>query len=337
MAWQLSVEELGDGVREQRERVAGRRSWRTLEQLARGLRWVDLQRESERLFLEAAHDVIERVERQGRGSADMRSRTAGFFTLAGHPKPALEWGRRAVELFTGRAAHDVVDTLYVAGDPEQALAIARKHDIRPWAVELIEAERDGKRCDAFAARLVRHLVAGRTAPSESSGSHPIGLWDWLELAYLTDARITGEPTPSHTEMLTRAGLLAAARRPRRVARVEPGGVDHFPVTAADGTAIEATIDRSSADHVEIVLDPRHDHYFVLTFSWDVILGYVGRVYIEPLTSPQDVLPHDSQDFAEAIEAAVDWLDDLGELWDRDGPWAARTLRGVTQALPLSRT
>jgi hypothetical protein len=96
MAWQLSMVELVEEVASARDQMGDHRSWMTLEALARGLRWVDELDESQRLFHDAAVDVI---ERPGRGAADSRARTAGFFALAGEPEASREWGVRAADEF----------------------------------------------------------------------------------------------------------------------------------------------------------------------------------------------------------------------------------------------
>jgi hypothetical protein len=75
MAWTLSQNELVEGVDVARGRTSERRSWRTLELLARALRWDDEGAKSAALFRNAARDVLERIEHPGRGDA-MRHRPA---------------------------------------------------------------------------------------------------------------------------------------------------------------------------------------------------------------------------------------------------------------------
>src|SRR4051794_799195 len=150
MAWQVSSAELVDDVASGRDHVREHRSWRTLEALARGLRWVEELDESQRLFDEAAVDVIERIERPGRGSAASHARTAGFFALAGEPEASREWGVRAADEFVRqrseidgellpRAAESAVATLYVCGERGHAVSLARQLGVRPPAAELAEA------------------------------------------------------------------------------------------------------------------------------------------------------------------------------------------------------
>jgi hypothetical protein len=242
-----------------------------------------------------------------------------------------------------RDASDAVKTLYVCGELDRALALACEHRVENLVVDLIEAERAGNlgRCDAAIDGLVAGLVSDRVAPSSASGRHPIHSWDWLEVCFEVRARIAGEPVPSHAVMLERAGLLGPGPS-RRVVRPEPGGVDRFAVTAADGTAIEASVDRRNADVIDIYLDPREDdrgyeHYLALGFDWiSDGQGYVVRLYTEPSSSPQDVLPYEGPDFRAAVEAAADWLDGLGaDAYGRDGTWAARILVQVTKDLPVT--
>jgi hypothetical protein len=352
MAWTLTAEELAAAVAEARADAAERNDWMQLEMLARGLRWLDQAAESSRVFHDAAIDVIQRIEVQGRGDARSRARTAGLFMLAGDREPARRWGRRAAkELLRRRDAkgfrwlpeivHDnasrAVDTLYASGEPEQALKLASNHGIDGTpAVDLLEAERGGDlaRCDRVVARVAAWIVAERLKPTAFSGLWPLHHWDWLEAGFVVRAHIAGEPSPSHALMLERAGLLGPGAS-RRIVQPVAGGVDRFAVIAADGAQIEATIDRRDPSAVKITLDPReHGPYLALTVYWrDDVQSYGIWVWIEPQSSHQDALPYNGPDFREAVDAAADWLDGI-DYHGRDGTWAARTLRELTTDLPL---
>jgi hypothetical protein len=135
-----------------------------------------------------------------------------------------------------------VDTLYACGEPEEALALAREHGVDRPGLGLLEAERDHDlaRCDAAIRRLTNSISLGRLEPTARSGLYPLHQRDWLEAGFVVRARVAGEPAPSHAVMLERAGLLGPGAS-RRVVRVQPGGVDRFPVLAADGSEIEATL------------------------------------------------------------------------------------------------
>ncbi|MDA0181932.1 hypothetical protein OJ997_16635 [Solirubrobacter phytolaccae] len=321
MAWRLASRTLAEGVERRRARVAENPSWTGYELLARGLRWIDEVDESQRLFHAAAVDLIERMERLGRGDGAMWARATGFFRMAGEPESAREWARRAID---GLDAPTAVDTLFAGGDVDAALALAQREGIRTLAVELVEAARDGDlaRLDAVAAKPVREIVGGRFAPFEAGGVYPLDSWDWLELAHLARARLAGEPAPTHTEMLSRSGLLGPERRRPRAVRHRPGGTDRITVPGRDGAPLEALVDRESPDYVELRLDPRPDSYLALGFDWTDGDGYTGSLFVEPRSSPQDVLPFQGKDLREVIDAAVDWLESIDE------PWAARTLRTV---------
>ncbi|MBE2315881.1 hypothetical protein DVA67_007835 [Solirubrobacter sp. CPCC 204708] len=106
------------------------------------------------------------------------------------------------------------------------------------------------------------------------------------------------------------------------------------VVAADRTQIEATVDRRDPSAVEVVLDPRRDgRYLALMFHWrEGERTYGVSVWIEPLASPQVVLPFQGPDFAEAVDAAADWFDGT-DYHGRDGTWAARTLRELAELRP----
>ena len=348
MTWAVSAHELDEGVEERRRMLGERRAPDTLERLARALRWVDDLEESRRVFHEAAVAQVQSVEQHGRPSAATHSRTAGYFALAGELEPAREWAARAIdelleprdpygdvrpEESRHRDAGEAVELWYVSGEPDRALTLAREQGIRNRAVELIEAERDRDvdAVDAVIGGLTTRLVAERVPP-HVAGGHPIGAWDWLELAFETRAGTAGEPTPTHREMLERTGLLGGGPS-RRVARLEEGGVDRFTVDASDGSPIEATVDRERADWIEITLDPREEHYLSLGFDWYDDRGYRSELYLEPESSPQVGLPYVGTDFGEAVDAAADWLDGRDVL-GRDGTWAARTLRQITKDLPV---
>lgn len=342
MAWTISLPELAEGVHLRREFVAERPTWGRIELLARGLRWIDELAESQELFRRAAVDVIERIDVPGRGDGTSRARTAGFFALAGAHDEAREWAQRATTswLQSGRPDErdlvDAVDTLYAAGEAEPALALARAHAVRSAGVELLEAECDGDlaRCDAFAAATARELNGERALPFDSSGMAPLNTWDWLELAYLVRARIAGDPAPAHAEVLRRTGWLVEPPVVRRVVRVQAGGVDRVPITGADDAPIQAIVDRQDADYVELRLDPRPEHYLAIGVDWSPARGHHARLYTEPLTSPAFDFPHDDRDFTETVDAAAAWLESVN-LGDRDGSWAARTLRELAARLPLS--
>ena len=115
--------------------------------------------------------------------------------------------------------------------------------------------------------------------------------------------------------------------------MEPGGIDRFAVTAADGGAIEASVNRETDDWIEITLDPREPHYLALAFGWDDDWGYQGELYLDRESSAQGDLPYEGRDFREAIAATADWFE--GEdVFGRDGTWAARTLTAITRDLPV---
>jgi hypothetical protein len=71
--------------------------------------------------------------------------------------------------------------------------------------------------------------------------------------------------------------------------------------------IEATIDRREPSAVEIKLDPRDDgHYLAVIFYWrDDEQLYGVSLCLEPLSSPQGILPYNGPDFREAIDAAAE--------------------------------
>ena len=136
-------------------------------------------------------------------------------------------------------------------------------------------------------------------------------------------------------MLRRTGWLAEAPVVQRAVRVQAGGVDRVPITGADDAPIEAIVDRQDADYVELRLDQRPEHYLAIGFAWSHARGYHARLYTEPLTSPAFDFPHDSRDFTDTVDAAAAWLESV-DLGNRDGSWAARTLRDLTAQLPLSQ-
>ncbi len=263
MTWTISERELADGVELARQELDEYRDWDTLEVLARAVRWADQLAESRRLFGEAATDAVDAIAGHGEYAGDVCSRTAGYFALAGEPEQGREWAARAVADFReprdshgDRKPDDVlrrdagfaIETLYVCALPEQALALAAETGIRNAAVELIEAERD-RRADAIDAvveRLSRDLAAERVPPYDAYARYPVHAWDWLEFAFIARARVTGEPQPSHREMLERSGLLGGGAS-GRVVRLESGGIDRFNVPAADGTVVEATVDRAKRE------------------------------------------------------------------------------------------
>ncbi|MDA0141563.1 hypothetical protein, partial [Solirubrobacter deserti] len=160
MAWTLTTEELTAAVAEARAGAAERPTWRKLAMLARGLRWLDETAEASRVFQEAATDAIWRVEEHyGTGDGRSRTQTAGLFALAGDLETAREWGGRPLEELLQRR-EDIpiaVDTLYVCGESEGALALARQHGVDGPSVDLLVAERDGDvaRCDAMIKRVTR--------------------------------------------------------------------------------------------------------------------------------------------------------------------------------------
>lgn len=319
MPWRIAHGELVEGVREARAYAAERPSWRRMELLARGLRWIDEVAESRAVFNSAALDVIERVERPGRGAASTRATTAGLFALAGDIERAREWAVRSGE----------VDALYVSG------ALTAADHGRSNGAVLLDAERrrDVARCDAFIAATVTDLSASRVLPCEASGMSPVHTWDWLELGCLVRARIIGAPAPTHADMLRHVGLHADEPHVPPTRRVVPGAVDRIAITAADGMPVEAVIDREDPGYVELRLDPRSEHFLTLGFAWSDARGYHGRVYTEPLSSHAADLDHDSPDFTDVVDAAADWLT-TADWDDRDCAWAARTLRALAGHLPV---
>jgi hypothetical protein len=196
----------------------------------------------------------------------------------------------------------------VCGEPDRALEVARERRADHISLDLIEGERrrDIAACDRVIEGRVRGIVVNRAAPFEVFGHRPIHGWDWLELAHYVRARVVGEPEPSHAEILERSGLLGPGPS-RRVVCVDAGGIDRFPVAAADGTPIEATVDREHPEFIEIVLEPREREYLALGFERDDEGRYAIQLYIEPESSPQMPLPYEGCDSQEAIEAAADWL------------------------------
>src|ERR1700754_4294719 len=182
MAWTLTNEELTAAVAEARAGAAERPTWRKLAMLARGLRWLDETAEASRVFHDAATDAVWRVEEHyGTGDGRSRARAAGLFALARDREAAREGGGRALNELL-QQPNDVpiaVDTLYVCGEPEQALALARQHGIDSPSVDLLVAEREGDvaRCDAMIKRVTRAIVAERLEPTASSALYPLHQWD----------------------------------------------------------------------------------------------------------------------------------------------------------------
>jgi hypothetical protein len=273
-----------------------------------------------------------------------------MFVLAGEPERAREWGQRAVdELLQRRGrtgyrkppefvrddAGRAVDIFYLCTERERAMALAREHGLDRLSVDVIMAERDRdlERAESVIRRVSHEIVAERLEPTERTGE-PLHLWDWLEAGFLVQSRIAGQNPPSHALMLERSGLLGPGVR-RQVVWPARGGVDRFPVLGPDGAHIEATIDRRDPSAVEITLDPREadDRYLVLTFHWRQDNVYGISLWLEPLSSPQDVLPYQGPDFREAIDAAADRLDGT-HFQGRDGTWAARTLREIAKDIQI---
>ena len=337
MAWHFSTRKLADGVAKRRARVDDDRAWDTLELLARGLRWSDDVEESRRLFHAAAVDLIERVEQRGRGDGPTRSRTAGFFRLAGELEQARDWAVRAVdELAERHSIEEAVETLYAGGEAAAAEDLAGRHGVRTLATDLTAAERDGDlaRIEALAARLAREIVAGRFAPYEAGGAYPLDAYDWLELVHFTRARVAGQLPPTHTEILQRSGLLGAREQSPRVTRVQPGATIRESVSGPDGTPVDVVVDRTSPEYVEITLDPREAGYLKVAFDWTDADGYTAQLFVEPGAGAHELLPHQSTDFRDAVEAAADWLVGVNDLYGKDATWAAGALRDVARAMPL---
>jgi hypothetical protein len=353
MGWTVRKQSLLDGLAARRRDAQERPTWSSFERLGRAARWADQPEESREAFGRAALGIIERIEVPGRGTGDSRAHTAGFFALAGDLASAREWGVRAADELVRvpddsgglwyvdtleRNSWDAVATLYVCGERDRAIELSRENLVRDLSLQLLWAERDGDlvACDTAIDRVARSIVSNRVAPFEASGFVPIHEWDWLGLCFEVRARVAGDPVPRSEEMLERAGLLGAGPS-RRVRRPKAAGIDRFPVTAADGTPIEVVVDRSHSESIDIRLDPREDppyeFYLRLGFDWDG-QAYAIRLYTEPESSPQDVLPYDGADFREAVEAAADWLDSP-DVYGRDGTWAARTLQLVTKDLSIS--
>ncbi len=342
MTWTISASALEQGVVDARARLARDAVWRTMEFLGRALRWVDELQESREWFRSAALYLLRHVEDRGLDRMGPRPEIVGYYVLAGEPAAARDWCEPTVERLLARGGprdqEQAVATRYLCGDPDGAEALAREFRVHHICLDLLGAERDGDvgHCDAASARLVKSRVANRTAPGMSSGIYPIDGWDWLELSFQTRSLITGESVPSHAEILQRTGLLGPGPSTRR-RQPAPGGVDRVTVTAADGSVIQATIDRSEPGHAFIVLDPREDSSYDRYLAIGLFMegdSYTTLLYTEPESSPQDHLPHAGPDICEAIDAAADYLDGK-DFFGRDGTWAARTLRQITSDLPTA--
>jgi hypothetical protein len=313
MAWTVTVAKLEHGVADARDAVEEHRSFSTLAELARGLRWVDELAESRAVFRAAAVDLAERIEQRGTRGGPDAAEAAGYFALAGEPAAARAWADRAVA--------GLCEPLDASGAPVPEETIRRNRATAVATLYLI-------------ASAVKRILAERVAPSESSGQVPFDDWDWLELGFAVRARIAGETVPDHRRMLERAGLLGAGRDRRRVVRLARGVVARFSVTAADGTLIEARVDHEDPRWIAIVLDPRDEHYLSLDLSWGDGIGYQMSVAIDSESSPQQRLPYEGTDFREAIAAAADWFNADDDVFGRDGPWAARTLLEITRDVPV---
>ena len=114
----------------------------------------------------------------------------------------------------------------------------------------------------------------------------------------------------------------------------PGAAERVRVVAADGSTVEAVVDRHDPGYAELELDPRAESYLAIRLLWSDDRGYHARLYTEPQGSHQYAFNATSRDVREVVDAAVDWLA-TGELRGHDGPWAARTLREVARQLPLT--
>lgn len=224
MAWGLDRTELVAGREEMRAQAQERPTHRTLEQLARAHRWLDEEEHARRRFREAAADLDERIERQGRGSAHRRGQTGGLLRLAGDDEAARGWLERALGSLDAAAPGDaglVAELRYLLGDDAGAQeAASRAEEVYARLESVVDLARARERADPSAAAAARDRIAGvlradRTPPFHDSGHRSLSPWDWLEEAFRVEAELRGEALPSHAEMLAGRALPGRDRRARR--------------------------------------------------------------------------------------------------------------------------
>lgn len=325
----FTLEQMRAELGRREEAAAERRGPTRLEPLARVRRWLDAGDDRE-LFAEAARRLASNVEAERTGGPDMASRIGGLFHLAGEPADAR---RYLLDSLRDPAAwidpSDRAGAHYLLGAPERAIATA------PDSIEalLARAQLDG---NPGLARVARERLLALDPPSGGDGPHlgsgfggmPLTLWDWIEETFLLEARLLDKPPPSHLEMLERTGRLLDEEPPaRHDPPVRTGWEVTIPTRPPGSGEVAASLKVAEDGEVELVLDPRPDHFP------SVVLNPDGGQYAVGISSdPYEEIDWVTVPYFDTFQAAAEYAaDHLRAERGTEGDWLADTIHRLMAA------
>jgi len=261
----------------------------------------------------------------------MSSRIGGLFHLAGEPADARRYLLDSVgDTAAWTDPSGPAGAHYLLGAPEQAVATA------PDSIEalLARAALDG---NPGLAREARERWLAWDPPSGGDGPHlgsgfggmPLTLWDWIEETFLLEARLFDQPTPSHQEMLERTGRLLDEQPPARRDPPLRTGVELTVPTRPPGSGeVAASLKAADDGEVELVLDPRPDHFtsVVLTLN-------AGQYEVGISTDPYEETDWVTIPYFDTFQAAAEYAADhlKAERRGAEGDRLADTIRRLVAA------
>lgn len=250
----FTLAEMREALATHEQRLAEDGSWMELEQIARTLRWLDAGGHR-RSFATAAVALEHNVTTYHTASSDSWATIGGFWHLAGEPNRARRALRRAIErsTFWDPVPEGAAGVLYLLGELDRAARLA-PGDAVGW---IAIGARDGEIRQVQRAR--EHWLdwqrLGKMGPHLDGVAVPLADWDWIEESYRLEAALTGEPVPTHLEILRRSGFLREPRdavpdppprpAPRPGYRAALAGKEppRLEVVSADVVTIEFAPDR----------------------------------------------------------------------------------------------
>lgn len=334
MAWTLTLKAMRDEAALLAEEVEG--EWGdtgTYEQLGRTLRWLDDPGGGRDWLGRAARYAQEHLGVNEPERGENWARVGGLELLAGQDVDARSHLERSLVARHAVGREERAEVLQLLGRHDEVVAAG----VEPVAT-LARAARDGDSSMLPAAREAWLAIArsDRSGPHQISRIAPWTAWDWIEETFLLEARLTGEPAPTHEEMLMRLGVLRAPRAakpskaPEASPAPQPGTTRKVRVAAADGKQVVGRAEVEADGSVVCVLDPREDRF--LAVALEPLEGAWGAGVLEgPDDEAEWIVEQEYPTPAEAADAAADWLA-VNAPEPHDGPQAAAALRTIVAAL-----
>lgn len=251
----FSLEDLRQRLRRHERMFAEDGDLLSLVAVARTRRWLDLDG-SQALFADAATQLERNMRENDTASADGWAWAGGLWHLAGNPANARRLLKKAMRSGIQKPPFlfAAPGTLYLLHKLDRAARIAPDGRLDLLALgakhrdpELVEQAREG---------IIKEHRLYTGGPHYSVTGTPLTDWDWIEETFRLEAELHDQPTPDHTEMLRRLGVLREADEPPEIEPPRPAPRPGFRAELEPRDGQPATLEVVDDDFVVVTLKPQ---------------------------------------------------------------------------------